>query len=142
MVDAKDIKQLNLLLENDSPPALVRGLEIFVALLRNKANTKPVDVELFFKDHGKLVSKMSKTETTSVDLDLAIASKQELDGLRKCFGYEGRTEHEAQTNGNDLSPYSPFIEWSINFCEAAMIDLKLAKLESEVEEFKLKIERA
>ena len=94
MVEAKDIKTLNLLLENDSPPALVRGLEIFVALLRNKANTKPVDVELFFKDHGKLVSKMSKTETTSVNLDLAIASKKELDGLRRAFGYEGAREHE------------------------------------------------
>ena len=94
MVDPNDIKKLNLLLENDSPPALVRGLEIFVALLRNKANTKPVDVELFFKDHAKLVSKMSKTDTTSVALDLAINSKQELNGLRKAFGYEGRTEHE------------------------------------------------
>lgn len=94
MIDAKDVKALNLLLENESPPALVRGLEIFVALLRNKANTKPVDVELFMKDSVKLVSKMSKTETTSVDLDLAIASKQELDGLRKAFGYEGKTEYE------------------------------------------------
>ena len=94
MVDPNDIKKLNLLLENDSPPALVRGLEIFVALLRNKANTKPVDVELFFMDHAKLVSKMSKTDTTSVALDLAINSKQELNGLRKAFGYEGRTEHE------------------------------------------------
>lgn len=94
MVDPNDIKKLNLLLENDSPPALVRGLEIFVALLRNKANTKPVDVELFFMDHAKLVSKMAKTDTTSVALDLAINSKQELNGLRKAFGYEGRTEHE------------------------------------------------
>ena len=139
-------KKLNQLLENDSPPALVRSLEIFVALLRNKANTKPVDVELFFKDHAKLISKMTKTETTSVDLDLVNASKKELLAMRNMFGFARKNAYSRdtaddeatrneQTSGYDLSPYSPFVEWSINFCEAAIIDLKLAKLEAEVADF-------
>lgn len=49
-------------------------LEVFVALLRNKANTKPVDVELFFLDQTKLVSKMSKHITTYCTLELVEAS--------------------------------------------------------------------
>ena len=44
-------------------------LEAFVALLRNK-KSKAVDVQLFFLDHQKLVSKMSKHETTAVSLEL------------------------------------------------------------------------
>ena len=131
----------------------MRGLEIFVALLRNKANTKPVDVELFFKDHAKLISKMTKIETTSVALDLVNVSKKELLAMRNFFGFARKSAYsrdagvdeenrQEQTSGYDLSPFSPFIEWSINFCEAAIIDLKLAKLEAEVADFELKIERA
>lgn len=52
------LKQLNKLLENESPKALVVVLEHFVALLRNKSNTKNADVELFMKDCAKLVAKM------------------------------------------------------------------------------------
>lgn len=48
-------------------------LEHFVALLRNKLGTTPADVELFFKDHAKLIAKMDRTKTTSVTLELVEA---------------------------------------------------------------------
>ncbi len=64
MVTEKLVKDVNKILENESPLALVKLLEMFVALLRAKAKSKPADVELFFLDHGKLVSKMSRVSTT------------------------------------------------------------------------------
>jgi hypothetical protein len=65
-------------LENDSPAALVSLLEMFVSLLRAKAKTKPVDVELFFKDHRKLVSKMGRVPTTQCDIDIVKAYLEKL----------------------------------------------------------------
>lgn len=69
-VTPKMIKNLNKILQNDSPATLVECLENFLSLLRNKANTTNADVELFMKDHNKLVIKMNKLETTGCDLEL------------------------------------------------------------------------
>jgi predicted transcriptional regulator len=63
------IDNINKIFLNDNPAKLSKTLEVFIALLRNKQNTKPVDVELFFQDHAKLVSKMAKHETTYCNLE-------------------------------------------------------------------------
>lgn len=64
LVTEKVVQNINKILENESPQALVDLLEMFVALLRAKSKSKPADVELFFLDHAKLVSKMSRVSTT------------------------------------------------------------------------------
>lgn len=61
--------KINDIFENANPESLSSMLEVFVALLRNK-RSKAVDVQLFFLDHAKLVSKMSKHESTAVSLEL------------------------------------------------------------------------
>ena len=55
---------VNKVLENDSPDYLVKVLEVFVSVLRDKPDTKPVDVELFFLDFDKLYAKMGRMEST------------------------------------------------------------------------------
>lgn len=70
------IKKINKLLEDDGPVPLTKVLEHFVALLRNKAGSKNVDVELFLADHAKLVSKMGKTETNSCALAVVRAASE------------------------------------------------------------------
>ena len=136
MVTPEVIKMINKILENDSPPELCKALEIFVGLLRNKANTKPADVELFFGDASKLVSKMSKTKTTSVDLELAEDSLEELKKLNDAFSLE---QEDAKY---DLSYFDCFVKWSINYCLAAQIDLRQASMQQKIDNMKLDIERA
>lgn len=43
---------------------------------------------------------------------------------------------------NNLFFAACFLDWSIQFCEAAKIDLKLKKLEQDVVDAKLDLERA
>ena len=74
------VNKINSIFENDNPEQLSGMLEIFVGLLRNK-NSKAVDVQLFFLDHQKLVSKMSKHETTAVSLELVEDAELKLKGL-------------------------------------------------------------
>ena len=69
LVTKDTINKVNTIFENDNPQPLSEMLEAFVSLLRNK-KSKAVDVQLFFLDHQKLVSKMSKHETTAVNLEL------------------------------------------------------------------------
>ena len=47
----------------------------------------------------------------------------------------------AQGNEVDISFATCFLEWSINFCAAAKIDLRLKKLNQEVDDLKLDLER-
>lgn len=135
-VDAATIKRINKIFEDANPEALSKMLEVFVALLRNNANSKPVDVELFFKDHAKLVSKMSKHDSTYCSLPLVEASFAKLNEMRGNFA-------PSQANDpNDVSFAVCFLDWSISFCEAAKIDLKLQKLQQDVVDAKLSLERA
>lgn len=119
------IKKINTILQNDKPANLTLCLEHFVALLRNKSNTTSEDVELFFKDTAKLVTKMKKTDTTSCSLSIVLAAKGVMDQIRNAF-------MEAGSGPNDISQFSCFVEWSTNFCEAAKIDLKVFELEKEL----------
>ena len=130
------VQKINKILENDSPAELVAALELFVALLRNKRNTKPVDVELFFQDHGKLVAKMARTETTSCSMSLIMESLEKLQTLRTQFGAP------AADAAYDLSEFVCFVEWSFSFCQASQIDLRVSELEAQHEKMLLDLERA
>ena len=129
------VKKCNKILENESPPQLITLLEHFVALLRNKAGTKPVDVELFMKDDGKLRSQMTKTSTTSCSLDIVNAAADAVDRIADQFGPPAPGEV-------DCSPFFVFLDWSMNFCKAAKIDLRLSSLEADVAKAQEDIERA
>ena len=133
LVTKDSINKINQLFENFNPPALSGMLETFVSLLRNK-NSKAVDVQLFFLDHQKLVSKMSKHETTAVSLELVEEADAKLQTMRGAF--------QGGIAAHDISFAACFLEWSINFCGAAKIDLRLKKLNQEVEDLKLDLERA
>lgn len=123
---AATLKNLNKLLENDGPEALTAVLEHFVALLRNKAGSKNVDVELFMADLAKLKAKMARTMTNSCSLDVvrpAMAVMKAKAPLFDSLPVKGEA---------DISEYKLFVDWSINFCNAAEIDMKGDELAKEV----------
>lgn len=69
-IKKEDVAKVNKLLENEKPSSAVAVVETFVALLRAKPNTKPVDVQMYFEDYSKLVAKMGRVETTQCSLQL------------------------------------------------------------------------
>lgn len=68
------VDTVNKILSQESPEDLVEVLKVFVSVLRNKPNTKPVDVELFFLDFDKLYAKMGRMEPTDCDFALVDAN--------------------------------------------------------------------
>ena len=76
LVTKQVVDKVNKILENFSPVPLIEVLEHFVALLRNKAGTKDADVELFMKDHAKLIAKMARTTTNSCALSIVREAKE------------------------------------------------------------------
>lgn len=52
------LKTINLDLENTKPLKLTKGLEAFVALLRNKEAATAIDVKLYLEDFDKLQFKL------------------------------------------------------------------------------------
>lgn len=111
-------------------------LESFVALLRNK-KSKAVDVQLFFLDHAKLVSKMTKHETTAVALELVEEIEPLMTGMQL-----NRQQGPRPSKSDDCSWAAPFLNWSLAFCKAAKIDLKIKKVEKEISDLRLNLERA
>lgn len=136
MVTPEIVKMINKILENDSPEALCEALEVFVGLLRNKPRSTPADVELFFADAAKLVSKMSKTKTTAVDLKIVDDALEKLERISRAFG----VDQEDQVY--DLSFFDSFVQWSQNYCFAAQIDLRQRTMQNEIDQMKVDIERA
>lgn len=132
-VSKEVVMKANKILEQDSPADFVKLVETFVALLRAKPRSKPVDVELFFADHSKLISKMARVETTQCSMELIKDSFETLNAIRQGFGV-GSTP--------DLSPFQCFLDWSKNYCQASEIDLKIVTLEQEVAQLSLDLERA
>ena len=129
------IDNINTIFEDNNPAKLSAALEVFVALLRNKTNSKPVDVELFFKDHAKLVSKMAKHETTYCSLDTIKWAETAIANARAL-------SIEPEYARLDVSAIDTFLEWSSAFCAAAKIDLSLKSLEKEILDIQLDLERS
>lgn len=123
------VAYVNKVLENDSPDYLVKVLEVFVSTLRDKPDTKPVDVELFFLDFDKLYAKMGRMESTDCSHKLV---DENLKTIR---------EHE-KSFGAQLGEFSVFLDWTTDFLEAAQIDLKMVRLLDEQKELELSLQRA
>jgi len=84
-INDADVKKINLILETESPKTLIKGLEAFVGILRNARVSTPVDTELFFKDHGKLISKLKRMEPTGLRLEFIENHTKALDEVRPDF---------------------------------------------------------
>jgi hypothetical protein len=118
------VKEINVLMLTSNSAKLTNCLEEFVALLRNKAGSTNADVELFFKDYTKLVSKMRKVETIASSLSLI----NDISGKMAVIRENMRAEETLNNKVVDLGKFRMFVEWSHNFCEAAKIDLRLFEL--------------
>lgn len=120
-VSKEIVDKINKIFQSESPAPLVKVLEAFVSLLRNNPKSKPVDVELFFADAAKLSAKMKRVKTTDCDLELVTNVAENLEGEKSNFA----SEHAI--DGIEIGEFKVFLDWSINFCRAAKIDLRVSK---------------
>ena len=57
------IQDVNVILEKSSPEHLITGLEALVGVFRNVNEANNIDVELFFKDPEKLITKFKRMDS-------------------------------------------------------------------------------
>lgn len=125
------VSKINKFLTDNNDPNLCAALEAFVAVLRNRNGSRPSDVEIYFADHAKLISKMNHMETRQADHDVMEAQLEVLEKIRPVF----REKEYDGDNKLDLTEMHPFVEFGINFCKAALIDLKIKNAEEDVKRF-------
>lgn len=121
------IKAFNKLLYEESPEPLIRGIEPFVAILRNKETANNVDVELFFINPDNLITKMGRMDMASMDETVVDMKLKDLvDALPAIESAKGDSP---KTN---FAQYAVFVRWGISFCRGAQIDLKIKQQEDRV----------
>lgn len=65
----KNTEKLDKYFENERTESLVEGIELFVASLRCVKKASNVDVELYLKDHTKLIWKMKQAKCDTAVYD-------------------------------------------------------------------------
>lgn len=83
------VNKINKYLESNTDHTLCATLESFVAILRNKNGSRPSDVEIYFGDYSKLVSKMNRMETRQADHDVMETQLEALEKVRPVFRNKG-----------------------------------------------------
>ena len=157
-IDEKMIKNINKIFETESPVNLVNGLESLVGLLRNVRKANNIDVELFFKEHLKLVNNLKRKESTNLTYSNVKLHHDELVALFEEFKkplseqpepvQDEKNPKAARRKKIDIQPFAPLIEWGVEFSTAAEMELRketlekeIEKLEAEKEKCNLKIQR-
>lgn len=132
-VDELMIKNINIILEKNSPSDLCKGLEAVVGLLRNVNEANNIDVELFMKDPKKLLTKLKRMESHSLTFKHVSKHKEELEALKPQFEKDEIPEpaEEGQQTYN-INPFLPLIEWGLQFATAAEIELRKDTLEKDI----------
>jgi len=132
----------NKIFENDSPVALIRGLEAFVGLLRDAPFANNVDVELYLKHHDKLQLKLANINPSTLSLKNVRAHKANLQTMSDAFTNSSHEDYDV------CSPFSGFIAWGQNFAnlaekvlEADQIQTKIAAHEETLASQKLALDR-
>jgi hypothetical protein len=84
----KQVDLVNKKLMDQSPPTLTKGLESFVALLRNTQTASNIDVELYFAEFAKLSKKMMTITAHKHDLDTVSSHEKQLQAQKSEFVQE------------------------------------------------------
>ena len=122
------VKKINALLVNNSPGALVAGLEHFVAILRNSRSASNVDVELFFLDAKKLTTKLRRMEPTQLKYENVQIHRDQIASIIDKFEDNPRPAKDEV----NLGPYKPLVEWGLEFATAAEMMLKVEKINADI----------
>ena len=70
LIDSEFLKYLNKRLDESKPLLAIQVLEVFVALLRNRAIASHIDVKLYLKDHSKLMFKLKSIDARRLTISI------------------------------------------------------------------------
>lgn len=102
---------------------LIKGLEAFTALLRNKDEAKNVDVQLYLEDFEKLRFKLEYIDAKTLTAKNVRKHRERLVENQK-----------ALQSSEKLSKFKVFIEWGIQFADYALIVLGESEAQKDIEE--------
>lgn len=118
------VKNINKILENSNPIKLCRGLEAYVALLRNKEKATSIDVKLYFADFAKLQFKMRTINAEKLNPEVVKKIIKDIDDLNKSqFPQE----------------FEPILNWAHEFAKYAEHHTESFVIESRVNELEAEI---
>lgn len=117
----KNTEKIYKYFENERTESLVEGIELFIASLRCVRKASNIDVELYLKDHTKLIWKMKQANCDAALYDNVIEIQMKLEKIME----------EAFTNCSHphnkvCKEYTHFIEWAIQFCKYGLQFLKMS----------------
>jgi len=128
------IKEVNVILDKSSPAHLITGLEALVGVFRDVNEANNIDVELFFKEPAKLITKFKRMDSHGLKYKNIQKHKASLEAVLPEFtknvpnppkSADGRMNY-------NLNPFLPMIQWGVKFCTAAEIELKKEDLEKAI----------
>lgn len=119
------LKKINEMLEETKPVKLIKGLEAFVALLRNREAATSIDVKLYLLDFEKLQFKL---RTINGEKLKAIVVKKAIDNMKDC-------------QSGFPSDFSVIIEWAQQFAVYADYHINAAEIETKVKELEYELAR-
>ena len=116
------VKNVYKYLEKHSDPVIVKLMETFTALLRNKPTATREDVELYFRTHKGLQTALNKVNPRLVTGENAKAYSDNIHGIRHHF-----------TDDNQYHKYIPFIVYLNQTCAIVSLTVEEKQLEHEVQ---------
>ena len=116
----KNTEKLDKYFENERTESLVEGVELFVASLRCAKKASNVDVELYLKDHTKLIWKMKQANCEKAVFENVKEIQERLEKIMKDVFKNRSHEHN-----KICQEYTHFIEWAIQFCKYGLQFLKM-----------------
>lgn len=118
-ITERHVTQINEILEVAAPDGLVIGLEELVGLLRDVKQADNVDVELFFRDPVKLLTKLRRMKAADLNIDYVKAHLTALQEVKEQhFSRNEMTVENPKRKGEkqfNIYPFRHFIDWGIEF---------------------------
>jgi len=122
-IDKKLVKKTYKTLEKDSDPIIVRLLETFVALLRNRPSAAREDTELYLRKYDGLLTAMNKVNPRNISGGNARIYTDNIKLIRNSFREEG-----------EYVKYIPYLVFVNQTCSMVSLTVEEKQIEAEIHE--------
>lgn len=128
-INEKMLKEINYVLQKESPAILVDMLEGVVALMRNRNAANNIDVEIYFAEFKKLKLKM-------LTLDPAPLGDDDRHMTRELVEKHEQNLKNQQNHFMDgkWKKMQPILQWALLFCVYAKDKIQQAEFQKRLDE--------
>lgn len=131
-ITKKLVKSLYKYLEKHSDPIIVKLLETFVALLRNRKEAQREDVELYLRNFNGLQTALAKVNPREIKGENASEYVKNIEGIRNNF--KGENE--------EYLKYIPFLVYVNQTCSIVLLSVEEKQIEHRIQELEAEIKKS